>query len=50
MRNYLMLLGWSPSGDREIVPWSVIEDEFRLEDVNPVARLLRREEVARVQR
>jgi glutamyl-tRNA synthetase len=35
MRNYLMLLGWAPSGDREIVPWSVIEHEFRLEDVNP---------------
>lgn len=35
MRNYLMLLGWAPSGDREIVPWSVIEAEFRLEDVNP---------------
>ncbi|WP_344405751.1 glutamate--tRNA ligase [Dactylosporangium fulvum] len=35
MRNYLMLLGWAPSNDREIVPWSVIEDEFRLEDVNP---------------
>jgi glutamyl-tRNA synthetase len=35
MRNYLMLLGWAPSGDREIVPWSVIESEFRLEDVNP---------------
>jgi glutamyl-tRNA synthetase len=35
MRNYLMLLGWSPSGNREIVPWSVIEEEFRLEDVNP---------------
>ena len=35
MRNYLMLLGWAPSGDREIVPWSVIEKEFRLEDVNP---------------
>jgi glutamyl-tRNA synthetase len=35
MRNYLMLLGWAPSGDREIVPWSVIEDEFRLEQVNP---------------
>jgi glutamyl-tRNA synthetase len=33
MRNYLMLLGWAPSGDREIVPWSVIEDEFRIEDV-----------------
>jgi glutamyl-tRNA synthetase len=35
MRNYLMLLGWAPAGDREIVPWSVIEREFRLEDVNP---------------
>jgi glutamyl-tRNA synthetase len=35
MRNYLMLLGWSPSGDREIVPWEVIEAEFRIEDVNP---------------
>ena len=35
MRNYLMLLGWAPSGDREIVPWSVIEAEFRIEDVNP---------------
>ncbi|MEV4500181.1 glutamate--tRNA ligase [Micromonospora arborensis] len=35
MRNYLMLLGWAPSGDREIVPWSVIEDEFRLDEVNP---------------
>lgn len=35
MKNYLMLLGWAPSGDREIVPWSVIEDEFRVEAVNP---------------
>jgi glutamyl-tRNA synthetase len=35
MRNYLMLLGWAPGGDREIVPWSVVEAEFRLEDVNP---------------
>src|SRR5207244_11843885 len=35
MRHYLMLVGWAASGDREIVPWSVIEDEFRLEDVNP---------------
>jgi glutamyl-tRNA synthetase len=35
MRNYLMLLGWAPGGDREIVPWSVIETEFRLEEVNP---------------
>jgi glutamyl-tRNA synthetase len=34
MRNYLMLLGWAPSGDREIVPWSVIEQEYRLEDVS----------------
>jgi glutamyl-tRNA synthetase len=35
MRNYLMLLGWAPAGDREIVPWDVIEEEFRLEQVNP---------------
>jgi len=34
MRNYLMLLGWAPSNDREIIPWSEIENEFRLEDVN----------------
>jgi len=34
MRNYLMLLGWAPSGDREVVPWEVIEREFRIEDVN----------------
>jgi glutamyl-tRNA synthetase len=34
LRNYLMLLGWAPSGDREIVSWDVIEREFRLEDVN----------------
>ena len=32
MRNYLMLLGWAPSGDREIVPWDDIVAEFRLED------------------
>jgi glutamyl-tRNA synthetase len=35
IRNYLMLLGWAPAGDREIVPWSVIEQEFRLAEVNP---------------
>jgi glutamyl-tRNA synthetase len=35
MRNYLMLLGWAPRGDREIVSWETVEDEFRLEDVNP---------------
>jgi glutamyl-tRNA synthetase len=34
MRNYLMLLGWAPAGDREIVPWEVIVEEFRIEDVN----------------
>jgi len=34
MRNYLMTLGWAPSGDREILPWDVIEGEFRLGDVN----------------
>src|SRR6185437_2845782 len=35
MRNYLMLLGWAPRGDREIVSWDTIVEEFRLEDVNP---------------
>jgi glutamyl-tRNA synthetase len=34
MVNYLMTLGWAPSGDTEIVPWERIESEFRLEDVN----------------
>jgi glutamyl-tRNA synthetase len=34
MVNYLMTLGWSPRSGTEIVPWQVIEDEFRLEDVN----------------
>jgi glutamyl-tRNA synthetase len=34
MVNYLMTLGWAPSGDTEIVPWEQIEDTFRLEDVN----------------
>jgi glutamyl-tRNA synthetase len=34
MRNYLMTLGWGPSGETEIVPWEQIVAEFRLEDVN----------------
>ena len=34
MVNYLMTLGWAPRGDVEIVPWSQIQDEFRLEDVS----------------
>jgi glutamyl-tRNA synthetase len=33
MVNYLMTLGWAPTGDTEIVPWERIEAEFRLEDV-----------------
>jgi glutamyl-tRNA synthetase len=32
--NYLMTLGWAPSGDTEIVPWSSVVRDFRLEDVN----------------
>jgi glutamyl-tRNA synthetase len=34
MVNYLMTLGWAPHGDTEIVPWSHIVKEFRLENVN----------------
>ena len=37
MRNYLMTLGWAPSGESEIVPWSRVVAEFRLEDVVPSA-------------
>ena len=33
MVNYLMTLGWAPKGD-EIQPWSQMEADFRLEDVN----------------
>jgi len=34
MVNYLMTLGWAPTGDTEIVPWETITEQFRLEDVN----------------
>src|SRR5882724_4492852 len=34
MKNYLMLLCWAPSGDREIVPWEVIEEEYRIDEVS----------------
>src|SRR5579875_2622024 len=33
MRNYLMLLGWAPPGDREILPWPAMIAEFRLDQV-----------------
>jgi glutamyl-tRNA synthetase len=35
MKNYLMLLGWAPPGEDEIVAWETIEATFRLEDVKP---------------
>jgi glutamyl-tRNA synthetase len=34
MVNYLMLLGWGPGNDREIMPWAEMMPLFRLEDVN----------------
>ena len=34
MRNYLLLLGWAPGGDREILTLDEMVAEFRLEDVN----------------
>ncbi|GAA3745168.1 glutamate--tRNA ligase [Salinactinospora qingdaonensis] len=34
MVNYLMLLGWGPGGDREIMPWEEMEPLFRISDVN----------------
>jgi glutamyl-tRNA synthetase len=33
MRNYLMLLGWAPGDDREIMPFDEMVAEFRIEDV-----------------
>jgi glutamyl-tRNA synthetase len=35
MRNYLVLLGWAPSGDREVLTVEEMVAEFRLEDVVP---------------
>ena len=32
--NYLMLLGWSPKNDREILSKEEIEKEFKLENIN----------------
>jgi glutamyl-tRNA synthetase len=34
MKNYLMTLGWAPSGDTEIVSFEKITDEFKLTSVN----------------
>ncbi|MDJ0346305.1 glutamate--tRNA ligase [Streptomyces sp. H10-C2] len=34
MVNYLMLLGWGPGGDQEILPYEELERLFRVEDVN----------------
>ncbi|GHC93445.1 glutamate--tRNA ligase [Nocardiopsis terrae] len=34
MVNYLMLLGWAPGEDREIMPWSEMMPLFRIQDVN----------------
>ncbi|WP_243742422.1 glutamate--tRNA ligase [Actinorugispora endophytica] len=34
MVNYLMLLGWAPGDNREIMPFAEMEPLFRLEDVN----------------
>ncbi|MDQ1295504.1 MAG: glutamyl-tRNA synthetase, partial [Actinomycetota bacterium] len=35
MKNYLMLLGWGPGDDQEILPWDQIAQRFRIEDVTP---------------
>ena len=50
MVNYLMTLGWSPPGDREIVPWSVIEQRVSARGRQPLAGVLRHQEARRVQR
>ncbi|MDA2804408.1 glutamate--tRNA ligase [Nocardiopsis suaedae] len=34
MVNYLMLLGWAPGDDREIMPWEQMQPLFNISDVN----------------
>src|ERR687898_655821 len=34
MVNYLMLLGWAPGNDEEILPFDELISRFRIEDVN----------------
>lgn len=34
MVNYLMLLGWAPGDDQEIMSWPEMVSRFRIEDVN----------------
>lgn len=34
MVNYLMLLGWAPGNDEEILPFEEMIERFRIEDVN----------------
>ncbi|WP_236046970.1 glutamate--tRNA ligase [Streptacidiphilus fuscans] len=34
MVNYLMLLGWAPGADEEILPFEELQRRFRIEDVN----------------
>ncbi|GAA1740809.1 glutamate--tRNA ligase [Isoptericola hypogeus] len=34
MVNYLMLLGWAPGNDEEILPFDELVERFRVEDVN----------------
>ncbi|WP_460705063.1 glutamate--tRNA ligase [Myceligenerans halotolerans] len=34
MVNYLMLLGWAPGNDEEILPFDELVSRFRIEDVN----------------
>ncbi|MDO8145486.1 MULTISPECIES: glutamate--tRNA ligase [unclassified Isoptericola] len=37
MVNYLMLLGWAPGNDEEILPFEEMIERFRIEDVNSAA-------------
>ena len=50
MQNFLMLLGWAPPDDREIMPFKELADLWRLEDVHSSPGVLRREEARGVQR
>jgi glutamyl-tRNA synthetase len=47
-RNYLALLGWAPSGDREILTLDEMVAEFRLEDVKSAGAIFDERKLAAV--
>ena len=49
-RNYLVLLGWSPGDDREILTVGEMTAEFRLEDVKTAGAIFDEKKLSSVKR